>query len=97
MTVNRSMAKHPVATLNTKVTSERGAIRLSFSLVCHCLDGSSGAGGVDKRGRGALINLAKIYFAKLPKRPEVALKYEFAFILIPYPGYNSRTCFGLFA
>lgn len=70
--MSRSMAKHSVATLNTKVTSERGAIRLSAPLVSHCLSGG-GAGGGHSRGRGALINFAKV-FCYIIKRPEVALK-----------------------
>lgn len=43
------MAKHSVATLNAKVTSERGAIRLSAPLVSHCLSGG-GRGGVGTAG-----------------------------------------------
>ena len=58
------MAKHSVATLNTEVTGEKGASRLLASLVSHCLYWwwLGWAGGLgNERGRGALINFAKVF------------------------------------
>lgn len=66
------------------------------ALVSHCLYWGWRSEGGDRKGREHVPSWPEYVFATLPKRPEVALKFESPFMLMPCLGCNSRTCVGMF-
>ena len=87
------MARHSVAIFNPRTKGAVGCPPGPFPAVFIAVEIKGEHGG-----RGALIKLGQTYvFAVLPKKPEDALKFKSAFILMPYPCCNSRACVGLFA
>lgn len=74
MTVNRSMAKHSVATLNTKMTIQRGAIKLSTSLVYHFL---GGGGRVERqKWKRSANKLCQSVFCYITKKARGCIKVQ---------------------